>query len=59
MNFVIYNPDEKLFWSNVDGWVNIHTATYFTTPELISYNLPIGGSWVQRNIAGLLPIKEE
>jgi hypothetical protein len=58
MNFVIYSPDEKLFWNNDDGWCNLHTATIFEPCDVTYRHLPLGGYWVQKGIAGVLPTEE-
>ena len=52
--YVIYGMNEKdsetgspLYWSNLDGWVDLVSATKFTKEERNSLNLPIGGIWVR------------
>jgi len=37
--------DEKLYWSNQDGWVESKGATVFTAAERKRYGLPINGEW--------------
>ena len=37
--FVIFN-EEALFWSNLDGWVDLASATHFGRHEVPSLNLP-------------------
>lgn len=34
--------NEALYWSNVDGWVDLGSADRFDAPD---GNLPIGGQW--------------
>ena len=46
--WVIANIDESLFWSNQDGWVDLGSATRFSTDDRYSLRLPIAGSWVYK-----------
>ena len=39
--------DGELFWSNDQGWVSIEDATVFTGIEADTFNLPMGGAWIQ------------
>ena len=62
MKFVIYNPDEKLFWSNAIGWSGLAclgSDDRFTVHEIAGFNLPIGGFWVQSELAERLPEAED
>ena len=45
--WVIFSTDERLFWSNVDGWVDPASADRFSDDERRVLNLPIGGTWVR------------
>jgi len=44
--------DEKLYWSNDNGWVNdIASATYFTDDEKNAYgNKPLVGKYTSQSI---------
>lgn len=52
--FVIYSNEatinnlenEPLYWSNIDGWVDLSNATVFTENELSNF-LPDDGKYVQ------------
>lgn len=46
--WVIVETDSGLFWSNDDGWVDLASATRFTTGERYSLQLPIGGNWLHK-----------
>jgi hypothetical protein len=37
--------DEPLYWSNDDGWVDLGSATRFSSEEKKKLDLPIGGKW--------------
>lgn len=37
--------NRSLYWSNVDGWVDIRSADEFTPTQRLNLNLPIGGIW--------------
>lgn len=41
--WVIKGPrdDEQLYWSNTDGWVDLHSATAFTAKDTKELNLPL------------------
>lgn len=42
--FIIFGPDdseEKLYWSNEDGWVDKESATIFNIQELTEILLPL------------------
>jgi len=49
--FVIYNKDERGFWSNTDGWTGLEPADHFTEGESQRYNLPTGGVWMSETEA--------
>ena len=39
-------PDDRLFWSNEQGWVDLANATRFALEEKDRLDLPMGGAWV-------------
>lgn len=50
--YVIISTTEKddetgkpLYWSNDDGWVDLGSATRFSSEEKKKLNLPVGGKW--------------
>ena len=47
--FLIFSPTERLFWSNVDGWVDPASATRFSREEVDSLAYIPGPSsrWVE------------
>jgi len=55
MTFVIYNRDEKLFWKNDDGWTVLVGADEWEIAQLAHSRLPLGGVWVDKSVADLLP----
>lgn len=52
MKFIIINleremlADERTYWSNEDGWVDVNSATRFDHAEIVKVNLPFLGAWV-------------
>jgi hypothetical protein len=38
----VYTEDGTLYWSNLDGWVDLSTATVFTERDRHDLHLPIG-----------------
>lgn len=38
---------EVLYWSNKYGWCNKADADLFTASEVMRFDLPIGGEWVE------------
>ena len=46
--WVIVEPDNGLWWSNEDGWVDQDSASRFTTGERYSYRLPLEGCWLKK-----------
>lgn len=34
-----------LYWSNEYGWVNLSEADIFSSDEMLTYDLPMGGRW--------------
>lgn len=38
--------DDRLYWSNTDGWVSSVEADRFTHADTARLRLPIGGAWV-------------
>jgi len=53
MSKLIYNPKEKLYWSNKDGWVDRSSATRFTEAQV--RNIPwlpgTGSKWVKTGLS--------
>jgi hypothetical protein len=43
--YVIFNRDNQLYWSNETGWGSLKGATTFSAQEKKIFNLPIDGSW--------------
>ena len=43
--YIQYTKNNKLFWSNTDGWCD-NTRSLFSLEEKETLNLPIGGVWV-------------
>lgn len=39
------HADEGLWWSNVNGWGDKLSATWFTMHERQTVNLPLNGEW--------------
>ena len=37
---------ENLFWSNRQGWDDIHSARRFTFEEREQFQIPMGGDWI-------------
>lgn len=54
--WVIYNKNEKLFWSNEDGWVDFDSATRFNETEQVTVSLPVIGE--KANMVLWIRIKE-
>lgn len=45
--YLIRSTTEKdTYWNNVDGWVEITTATLFPRTLLAYLDLPLEGEWV-------------
>ena len=43
---MVNNPgQESLFWSTEIGWVDYFESDTFTEEEVLTFNLPINGSW--------------
>lgn len=42
-------PDDRQFWSNDQGWVDLEDATRFSGAEIIDLelNLPVSGGWIE------------
>ena len=45
--YVIIN-EQGLWWSNTDGWCD-NTRSLFTKDERNTFNLPMGGKWIEVN----------
>jgi hypothetical protein len=37
--------EERLYWSNDQGWVDLESATFFVEEEVEIVNLPLTGKW--------------
>lgn len=53
-------PDERLFWSNADGWGGRATADLYTDDQMnrLRHRLPHGGEWVTIEEANEPPLDE-
>ena len=47
MYIIASNTESDLFWSNEIGWVDVNSATQFSSDDRFNLNLPIGGDWVE------------
>ena len=54
--WVIYNEGEKLYWSNEVGWVDLESATIFTSDqkEMILFLPGVGSKWLERTFWGVI-----
>lgn len=43
--FIIESDEEPLYWSNIDGWVDLASADRFSEEEMNAYRLPFHGWW--------------
>ena len=55
--YVIQGPRDDLngtplFWSNIDGWVDIDAATVYTDTERMTLRLPVDGTWTLYETTG-------